>query len=124
MQDVRTNPERWSHYIKIDEYTEANYMGKKIEVTLDLSTMGYASERGSKAYHILEGTIIGFCAPNEGTKEQRWNCNCAAKFAVVRIEWDKVFHSHDEFKVPMAVQLNPQLAGGADKHRALELVPA
>jgi hypothetical protein len=39
----------------------------------------------------------------------------------VRIEWDKVFHSHDEFKVPMAVQLNPQLAGGGDKHRAWNL---
>jgi hypothetical protein len=120
MQDVRSNPEKWSHYIALKDYTRDNYMNKTIEVTLDLTTMGYESQKSSK-FHILEGKIIGFYGPHEGTFAERWKCNCSDRFAVALIAWDPVFHSHDEFKAPMAIQLNPQLAGGGDKHRAWQL---
>jgi hypothetical protein len=120
MSDVTTNPEKWSHYIAIEDFTRDNYLNKTIEVTLDLTTKGLERQKNSK-FHILEGKIIDFRAPDEGTFAERWKCQCADKFAVALIEWDPVFHSHDEFKVPMAIQLNPVLAGGGDKHRAWQL---
>ena len=118
----RTRPGSYSHYIIIGDYTNENYMGKTIEVTMDLRKFGYEStKKGSPNYHILEGKVIGFWPPGEGSHSQRWECKCEKKFAVARIEWDEVFHSHEEFRAPMAVALKPGLCGGGDKHLAWQL---
>ena len=88
----------------------------------DLRKFGYESTKsGSANYHILEGKIVGFWPPNEGSREQRWECKCEQKFAVARIEWDEVFHTHEEFRKPMAVALRPSLCAKGDKHLAWQL---
>ena len=80
-----------------------------------------STKKGSPNYHILEGKIIGFWPPGEGSHAQRWKCKCDKKFAVARIEWDRVFHDHEEFCEPMALALRPKLCAGGDKHLAWQL---
>ena len=64
---MRLNPQKYSHYIHIDDYTNDNYMGKTVEVTMDLRKFGYEStKKGCANYHILEGKVIGFWPPNRG----------------------------------------------------------
>ena len=54
-------------------------------------------------------------------REGHWECKCEQKFAVARIEWDEVFHTHEEFQEPMAVALRPNLCAKGDKHLAWQL---